>query len=267
MFHRFLIEKAADFAVRPPLHFKLAAYPFRKLVGERIPSGLLPGFLRDPFLRYHTQIVNAALLVGGPILPVAQQASFALTGRPISDLAANFGEIQREKARREAMPHITPVRGGGNRFTSRGGRGAVPGLGSRGFGGGRGSGSGVMSGGTNRGRVQRARQVGSVRPIGGPRDLSQLPAPVAYTWNTKTAIFYRLVDGRISVFKKDGTLKTYWPQKHIVISRNPGVRDLMRADKRLDKLVAGLAKVQGYVKKGTGGGVSHKELAAAIAKK
>lgn len=72
-----------------------------------------------------------------------------------------------------------------------------------------------------------------------------LPArdTVVKVWDTGTAKFARLADGRIAVQKKDGTIKTYRPQKHIVIPRNPRVGTLIRADKRLKRLVKGLKKV------------------------
>lgn len=66
---------------------------------------------------------------------------------------------------------------------------------------------------------------------------------VVKTWNTGTAQFARLLDGRIAVQRKDGTIKTYRPQKHIVIPRNPRVGTLIRADKRLKRLTKGLKKV------------------------
>lgn len=61
-------------------------------------------------------------------------------------------------------------------------------------------------------------------------------ANVAYTWNTGTAIFYRLFDGRIAVQKSNGVWKVYRPQKHIVVPRNPRVGTFNRARKRLDRL-------------------------------
>jgi len=66
---------------------------------------------------------------------------------------------------------------------------------------------------------------------------------VVKVWTTGTANFARLLDGRIAVQKKDGTIKTYRPQKHIVIPRNPRVGTLIRADKRLERLTKGLRKV------------------------
>ena len=66
---------------------------------------------------------------------------------------------------------------------------------------------------------------------------------VVKVWTTGTANFARLLDGRIAVQRKDGTIKTYRPQKHIVIPRNPRVGTLIRADKRLERLTKGLRKV------------------------
>jgi len=86
---------------------------------------------------------------------------------------------------------------------------------------------------------------------GTGRSLARLPAvggmlppgtTIVKTWNTGTAQFARLADGRIAVQRKDGTIKVYRPPKHIVIPRNPRVGTLIRADKRLDRLVKGLRK-------------------------
>ena len=66
---------------------------------------------------------------------------------------------------------------------------------------------------------------------------------IVKTWNTGTAQFARLADGRMAVQRKDGTIKVYRPQKHIVIPRNPRVGTLIGADKRLNRLVVGLRKV------------------------
>jgi len=88
------------------------------------------------------------------------------------------------------------------------------------------------------------------RDAGKPRGLlpgvgGALPSKdtVVKVWTTGTANFARLLDGRIAVQKKDGTIKTYRPQKHIVIPRNPRVGTLIRADKRLERLTKGLRKV------------------------
>jgi len=93
---------------------------------------------------------------------------------------------------------------------------------------------------------------GAVSAHGAGQSISTLPGlggtlpprdTVVKVWNTGTAQFARLADGRIAVQKKDGTIKVYRPQKHIVIPRNPRVGTLIRADKRLKRLVKGLKKV------------------------
>lgn len=75
-------------------------------------------------------------------------------------------------------------------------------------------------------------------PLGGPG----LPEPAARTvvkeWNTGTAQFYLLTDGRIAVYgKKKKRWKVYRPARHIVVSKNPRLGTLLRASKRLDNLL------------------------------
>ena len=96
------------------------------------------------------------------------------------------------------------------------------------------------------GRGQQMPHRGAGKPTGLlPGVGGSLPSKdtVVKVWTTGTANFARLLDGRIAVQKKDGTIKTYRPQKHIVIPRNPRVGTLIRADKRLERLTKGLRKV------------------------
>ncbi len=65
---------------------------------------------------------------------------------------------------------------------------------------------------------------------------------VAYSWDTGTARFYRLIDGRIAVQKKNGVWKVYRAKKHIVVSSNPRIGTFNRAAKRFDKLEKRLTK-------------------------
>lgn len=65
---------------------------------------------------------------------------------------------------------------------------------------------------------------------------------VVYSWSTGTATMYRLSDGRIACQKKNGVWKFWRPAHHIVISRNPRVGTLLRADKKLHRLTTGLKK-------------------------
>jgi len=64
---------------------------------------------------------------------------------------------------------------------------------------------------------------------------------VAYSWSTGTAEFFRLTDGRIAVQKKNGVWKLYRPAKHIVIPRDPKIGTLLRAHKKVNKMVSRLA--------------------------
>lgn len=78
-------------------------------------------------------------------------------------------------------------------------------------------------------------------PWGAPPDLPR--EWIAYSWNTGTAEFYRLIDGRIAVQNKKGVWKIYRPAKHLVISKNPRTRTLIKAEKRLNKIIKGLARM------------------------
>lgn len=65
---------------------------------------------------------------------------------------------------------------------------------------------------------------------------------VVQSWNTGTAKFYRTQDGKIHTFTKQGVLKSWRPAKHIVVSKNPRMRTMIRANNRLDKLMKGVAQ-------------------------
>jgi len=92
---------------------------------------------------------------------------------------------------------------------------------------------------------------GTSIPLGGPFLPEPPAAMVAKEWNTGTAQFYQLIDGRIAVYsKKKGTWKAYRPAKHIVVSRNPRMGTLLKASRRIDKLWSGINKKAGkYLKK------------------
>lgn len=80
--------------------------------------------------------------------------------------------------------------------------------------------------------------------------LAGIGGVVTKAWRPHEAsgMFYRIDfpgtrrKARIVILKMDGTIKTYTPASHIVISRNPGVRTLARATKKLDKLTRGLIR-------------------------
>ena len=63
------------------------------------------------------------------------------------------------------------------------------------------------------------------------------------TWPHKNGwTFYRLANGRIGTYTRWGVWKTWKPQKHIVVPRNPRIGTLLAADRRIDRLMRGLAK-------------------------
>lgn len=59
---------------------------------------------------------------------------------------------------------------------------------------------------------------------------------IAAFWSTGTALFMQTPDRMIIAMRKDGTVKLYRPRKHIVVSSNPRVKNLVRARDRIDNL-------------------------------
>ena len=60
---------------------------------------------------------------------------------------------------------------------------------------------------------------------------------ITHTWVANGVPFAQLADGRVMVRRKNGTIKTFRRPRPIVLGRNPGVRDLVRADKKIDGLL------------------------------
>jgi len=60
---------------------------------------------------------------------------------------------------------------------------------------------------------------------------------ITHTWVANGVPFAQLADGRVMVRRNNGTIKTFRRPRPIVLGRNPGVRDLMRADKKIDGLL------------------------------
>jgi len=60
---------------------------------------------------------------------------------------------------------------------------------------------------------------------------------ITHTWVANGVPFAQLADGRVMVRRKNGTIKTFRRPRPIVLGRNPGVRDLVRADKKIDSLL------------------------------
>lgn len=60
---------------------------------------------------------------------------------------------------------------------------------------------------------------------------------IVHTWVANGVPFAQLADGRVMVRRKNGTIKTFRRPRPIVLGRNPGVRDIVRADKKIDALL------------------------------
>lgn len=60
---------------------------------------------------------------------------------------------------------------------------------------------------------------------------------ITHTWVANGVQFAQLADGRVMVRRKNGTIKTFRRPRPIVLGRNPGVRDIVRADKKIDALL------------------------------
>lgn len=80
---------------------------------------------------------------------------------------------------------------------------------------------------------------------------AQLPGrdTIVKVWFANNTPFARLLDGRIAVQRADGTIKTYRPQKMIVISRNPKIGSLLRGHRRTSQLLNKIAKQSGMVRR------------------
>jgi hypothetical protein len=73
-------------------------------------------------------------------------------------------------------------------------------------------------------------------------------AETVYTWNTKTAIFHRLENGKIGTFKKDGVWKEWRPYKPVVIPKRWNARSMSRvktALKRQQKTAMEIVRMAG----------------------
>jgi len=79
----------------------------------------------------------------------------------------------------------------------------------------------------------------------------QLPGrdTIVRTWTSNGTPFAKLLDGRIAVQRRDGSIKVYRPQKMIVISRNPKIGSLLRGHKRTSQLLSKIAKQAGMVRR------------------
>ena len=65
---------------------------------------------------------------------------------------------------------------------------------------------------------------------------------ITHTWIANGVPFAQLADGRVMVRKKNGVIKTFRRPKPIVLGRNPGIRDISRAYKKIDTLLKVMRK-------------------------
>ncbi len=90
--------------------------------------------------------------------------------------------------------------------------------------------------------TDRQSQMQPLRPD-VPLEMAEITVVKSWTTFPGGPIFTMFSNGKIAVRKKNGVLKVYRPKKHIVISSNPRVGTLLRADARLDSLTSRLRKV------------------------
>lgn len=125
----------------------------------------------------------------------------------------------------QAMPYVT---------------GAIGGLSLASLIGGGGGGGMVVSGGGGGNAVMLGGGDFMINGVvfQGPGEKEPYPGMIAREWKVNNAHFFLLVDGRIAVRSyKTGRVRVYRPAKHIVLSKNPKVRDLIRGAKRVDNLL------------------------------
>ena len=86
-----------------------------------------------------------------------------------------------------------------------------------------------------------ARSIGKAR--GKARGIAFTPGAqvptdsITHTWVANGVPFAQLADGRVMVRRKNGTIKIFRRPRPIVLGRNPTVRQLVRADKKIDKVL------------------------------
>ena len=65
---------------------------------------------------------------------------------------------------------------------------------------------------------------------------------ITHSWVANGVPFAQLADGRVMVQRKNGTIKTFRRPRPIVLGRNPGIRDISRAYKKIDTLLKVMRK-------------------------
>lgn len=103
------------------------------------------------------------------------------------------------------------------------------------------------------------------QPLRGDVPIEFAEITVIKQWQTFPGgpVFTQFSNGKIAVRKKNGQLKVYRPARNIVVSRNPRVRTLLRADSRLDNLIS---KLRGVCNKKTSSTYKSKKKGVVSAK-
>jgi len=199
-----------------PLIRPVARAVSRSPAGRRVATIARQQLIRIPGLRKFARTSERA----------RQRGAVGQTGSALSTTPSRGGRI----ARRVAVPLATTVaagaifEGGAQLF-----REASPGIDlERGV---------ELARGARRGLSRRGPQTIDF-------NVGQTIAPhqVVKTWVANGVPFAQLADGRVMVKKKNGTIKTFRRPKPIVLGRNPGVRDIVRADKKIEALMKVMRK-------------------------
>jgi len=97
--------------------------------------------------------------------------------------------------------------------------------------------AGLQQFGDGQGMLQGilAAQGGMITKVWQPTDTSPIFAKLDFPGSNRRS--------KIIFQRRDGTIGTYTPQRMIVLSRNPRVRDLAKAAKRIDSLTSAVVKL------------------------
>jgi len=143
--------------------------------------------------------------------------------------------------------------GASGRFAARSGRFAMTGRGQLAITGGALGAQALYGAGRRSGRgSQMMRYQGGGGGFGGGGGATAggggIDAPVVYEWDTGTAKFARLANGKIAVQRKDGTVKVYRPYRPVVIPKKwnaSSMRRVATALKRQRKTADAIVRLTG----------------------
>jgi len=175
---------------------------------------------------------GASRLVGGVIgkgPSVLGRAAAAAVGAGVTGaVLAGASELVFEGASSFQEGLMAHTAGKSTEFSGRQRAGGISGLPQR-----------VVPGGTSPGSRTMAIELG--------HDIT--PGMVTKVWVANGTPFGMLADGRGVVQKRDGRIKIFRYPKHIVLSRNPRIRDLVKATTQIDRLTKKLIKAPAQAKR------------------